>query len=171
MKITAILLMLLSCSPAFAQAAKPQTKVNPATAGKIISGQEQRDLIESYERKLLAADKKHDWDAIARRLAPDFLEIAGDGHFYNKEQVAKYFPEMRVTDYTISDVEFRSLGPAAALIAYHLDVQAAFQGKSLPGSFLVSTVWAKQHGEWMVVFHQGTPIPKQSPASQPAAAD
>lgn len=124
----------------------------------------QRKLIESYEREMLEADKQGNWDAIARRMADDFLEIAGNGRYFNKQQIAKLFHESRVDDYKMSEVDFRALGPDAALLAYRLDVQAMFQGKPLPAAFLISSVWQKRDGAWKVVFHQGTPIPAEGAA-------
>jgi glyoxylase I family protein len=166
-KLIAFVAIVLLAASAQAQAAKPRSKVNPATAGKILAEQEgkqampEREMIEFYEREMLEADKKGDWDAIARRMADDFLEISGNGGYYTKAEIAKLFPESRVTDYKISEIEFRPLGAEAALLAYRLDLQATFQGKALPGAFRISSVWQKRAGEWKVVFHQGTPIPAQ----------
>ncbi len=124
----------------------------------------QRQVIESLERKMLEADKSGDWDVISRHMADDFLEIAGNGSYFNKEQIAKLFPESRVDHYKMSEIAFRALGPNVALLTYRLDVQASFQGKSLPAAFLISSVWQEQGGDWKVVFHQGTPIPAEGAA-------
>jgi hypothetical protein len=164
MKLRILAPVFLLLASAHAQAAKPESKINPATAGKTLSAQDakaspsQRQLIEFYERELLKADKARNWDAVARRLADDFVEVAGDGNYYRKEQIAKLFPESKVTGYKISEIEFRSLGATAAMLAYRLDLQATFRGTPLPPAIRVSTVWRKQAGAWKVVFHQGTAI-------------
>jgi hypothetical protein len=148
-----------------AQAAKPQAKIHAATAGKALSadaksGAKRRKLLEFYEREMIEAEHKHNWEAIARRLAPDFLEIAGDGKVYNKEQVAAYFPDVRLNKYTISEMEVRVVDANAGIVAYKIEVDATFKGQPIPGAARVSSVWARQNGAWLMKFHQATPIPK-----------
>ncbi len=131
-----------------------------------ISGE--RTLIEFLELELLEADRRGDWKAISGCLAPDFLEVAGDGRYYTEEEIRRHFPETRVSDYAVTDVEYRPLGPNAALLAYHLDLHATCRGTPLLVGFLVSTVWRKDRGRWMVVFHQGTPVTHAGGAHQHA---
>lgn len=162
--LTAVVLLLTAS--AHAQAGKPESKLSPAKAGKILSAQDkpqesQRQLIEFYERELAESEKKSNWEAIARRLALDFLEISADGKAYNKQQVAAYFPDVKVHSYKLSEMEFRSLAANAALLAYRSDVDASFKGKRLAGSFRVSSVWVRHDGAWLLKFHQVTPVPKQ----------
>ncbi len=165
-----LIAVVLLATLAQAQAAKPQSKMNPAAAGEILAQQEhrqampERKLIESLEREMLEADKRGDWETISRYMADDFLEIAGNGKYFNKPQIAKLFPESRVVEYKMSEFDFRALAPNVALLTYRLDVQASFQGKSLPAAFLISSVWQEQGGDWKVVFHQGTPIPAEGAA-------
>ena len=124
MKLAALALMTLISCMVFGQAAKPAAK--PATAATVVSepggktAPDRRKLIEFYEREMIEAERKHDWEAIARRLASDFLEIAGDGKAYNKEQVAAYFSEVKLDRYTVSEMQVRMLDANAALIAYKI---------------------------------------------------
>jgi hypothetical protein len=170
-KVPALALITLTVSIVFGQSVPPAKTAGPATAGKNIAGQaksksgghdaqQPRQRIELYERELIESERKHDWDAIARRLAPDFLEIAGDGKAYNKEQVAAYFPDVRLHSYTISEMEVRILDVNAAIVAYKIEVDASFKGRPVPGAVRVSSVWARQRGAWMMKFHQATPIPQ-----------
>jgi hypothetical protein len=67
----ALILVLFLAAAAHAQAVKPESKLNPAKAGKILSEQDkpqksQRQLIEFYERELAESEKKSNWEAIAR---------------------------------------------------------------------------------------------------------
>jgi len=154
----ALILVLFLTAAARAQAAKPHA--DASAQGK----PQQRQLIEFYERALAESEKRGNWEAIARRLAPDFLEIAADGNAYNAQQVAAYFPTVKLHSFKLSEMEFRSLGPNAALVAYRSDVDASFKGRRLPGAFRVSSVWVRQRGVWRLKFHQATPAPK--PARQ-----
>ncbi len=159
----------LAAGAAFAQAEKPLTRKNPAEAGKVLTQAqsqsesfttEQKKIITFYERELMEAEKKHNWEAIDRRVAPDFLEIGADGKAYTKQQVAAVFKDVTVNSYNISEIEFRSLSSSAALLAYRVDVDASFKGQHMPGSFRVSSAWSRVGGAWMVRFHQVTIIPK-----------
>ncbi len=143
-------LILALCLSATGHAQKPK----PAAP-------DQRRLIEFYEHELAESEKEHNWEAIARRLAPDFLEIAADGRVYNAQQVAEYFPQIQLHSFKLSEKEFRSLGPNAALVAYRSDVDASFKGQRLPGAFRISSVWVRRNGIWLLKFHQVTPVPKQ----------
>jgi hypothetical protein len=171
MKITPVVLAALMSAAMFGQAAKPSTKSNPATPGRVIAqpdqsnsgdkrAQDVRKLIELYEREMIESERKHNWETIARRLASDFLEIAGDGKAYNKDQVAAYFPDIGLNKYAISEMEVRIIDANAAIVAYRIAVDATFKGQPVPGAARVSSVWARQNGAWMMKFHQSTPIPK-----------
>lgn len=164
MKLTALALMTLISCMVFGQTAKPAAK--PATAAEVASepggktAPDRRKLIEFYEREMIEAERKHNWEAIARRLAPDFLEVAGDGKAYSKEQVAAYFPDVRLNKYTISEMEVRMVAANVGVLTYKVEVDATFQGQPIPGAARVSSVWVRQKGAWLMKFHQSTPIPK-----------
>ena len=117
-------------------------------------------LIENYERGVIEAERQHDWEAIARHLAPDFLEIAGDGNTYTKSQVATYFSDVKLNGYTISEVQENTLAADVTLITYRIAVDASFKGQPVPHSARVSSVWTRQSGTWLMKFHQSTPIPQ-----------
>ena len=133
--------------------------------GRIIAAREARpgeQQILAYEKSLLEAEKRHDWEALAKRLAPEFVEIAGDGNVYTKADVEKYFPEVKLIKYELSDIQFRPLGTRAALLLYKLDANFTFQGKPGPAHMRVSTVWVQdlKSGQWLVMFHQATLVPQ-----------
>ena len=133
--------------------------------GRIIAAREAQTTeqqIIAYEKSMLEAEKQHDWEAIAKRLAPEFVEIAGDGNVYTKADVEKYFPEVKLIEYELRDIQFRALGARAALVMYKMDVNFTFQGKPGPAHMRVSTVWVQdtKSGQWLVMFHQATLVPQ-----------
>lgn len=148
--------------------------------GAVLSSEDERKpkkvrelekLLIAQEQALTAAEKRKDWPAIEKMLADDFLEIGGDGNLYTKQNVAEFFPDINLIDYKLSEWQFRRLGPATALVAYRADVNFTFRGQGGPSQFRVSTVWVQQPtGQWLVKFHQATPIlpaPAQSTPSPP----
>jgi len=124
--------------------------------------QANKQQIIAYEKSLLEAEKRHDWPTIAQRLAPEFVEIAGDGNAYTKADVEKYFPEVKLIEYELSDIQFLALGATAALLMYKADVNFTFQGKPGPAHMRVSTAWVQDptSGQWLVMFHQATLVPQ-----------
>jgi hypothetical protein len=155
-------LVICLCAAAVAQQKEP---VTPQQA-KIIREEsgawkpQQARIIETYEREVAEAEKKHDWAAIARHLAPDFLEIAADGKTYSKQQAAENFKNVELNSYTMSKIEVRPLNPSAAVIAYKIEVNADFKGQPMSGAYRVSSAWARVGGAWLMVVHQVTPVPK-----------
>jgi hypothetical protein len=153
-------------SAAFAQEKPPLTQTDPEKAAKIIAQEsgawkaEQRKIIIFYEREIIEAEKKHNWDAIARRLAPDFLELGADGNTYTKEQAAEIFKDVKVDSCKMTDVEVRALAPAAAVIAYKIEVQASYKGQPMAATYRASSAWARVGGAWLMKFHQVTSVPK-----------
>jgi len=128
-------------------------------------------LLIAQEQALTAAEKRKDWPAVEKMLAEDFLEIGGDGNLYTKQKVAEFFPDINLIDYKLSEWQFRRLGPATALVAYRADVNFTFRGQGGPAQFRVATLWAQQPtGQWLVKFHQATPIQPASVQPTPTPA-
>lgn len=160
MRRTLAVVLVLSLAPlALAEERKPK-KVR-----------ELEKLLIAQEQALTAAEKRKDWPAIEKMLADDFLEIGGDGNLYTKQNVAEFFPDINLIDYKLSEWQFRRLGPATALVAYRADVKFTFRGQGGPAQFRVATLWAQQPtGQWLVKFHQATPIQPASVQPTPTPA-
>ena len=112
------------------------------------------------ERSLFEAEKLHDWPAVERLLADDFLEIAADGKLYTKSGVAAYFPDVHLLDYRQEDVRVLRAADGAVLVTSTVRVDASFRGTRIPSHSYVSTLWARRGKQWKIVFHQVTPIPE-----------
>ncbi len=163
-KILVALILLTLSGMMAGQSSSPASQTTSPAAAKIIAEEsgawkpQQAKIITFYEREVAEAEKKHDWAAVARHLAPDFLEIAADGKTYSKEQAAEVFKDVKLNSYTMSDVEVRALTPSAAVIAYKIQVDASFKGVPMTGTYRVSSAWSRVGGAWLMKVHQVTVV-------------
>jgi hypothetical protein len=126
--------------------------------------QAQEKEFAAREKSLFEAEKRHDWPAVERLLADDFLEIAADGKLYTKGDVAGYFPDIQLHDYQQSEVRVLHASADAVLVTSTVKVDASFRGARIPSHSYVSTLWVHRGKQWKIVFHQVTPIPEPTPA-------
>ena len=153
---------------ALAQAAKPPSGTKPTPGGKVTASGEkagragnlEQEAI-AREKELAAAEKRHDWEFISRALAHDFVEVAGDGKLYTKAEVAQYFPDVRVQEFSLDNFRVVQSRPDAVLLLYTANAQATFKGQPFPAHNYVSSYWVRRRGEWRMIFHQATPIPEE----------
>lgn len=118
-------------------------------------------------RKLRAmwdGEKAGDLNAVKVNLADDFTELAGDGGLYHKADVEKYWPDIKLNEYKLSDCTFKQLVKDAAYLTCRLEADATFKGQPLPKKFRVTSVWTKQGSDWLIRLYQGTVIPEPSNA-------
>lgn len=112
------------------------------------------------EQALAAAEKRHDLDTILAALDRDFLEIAGDGNRYTAADIARYFPDVHVSDVKLDDFRVQYAGRDGALLTYVTHVDATYQGQPLPPTVAVSSLWVRRGRRWKLLFHQATPKPE-----------
>ncbi|HYX67754.1 MAG TPA: nuclear transport factor 2 family protein [Terriglobales bacterium] len=135
---------------------------------QVIAAREARALEQEFagrEKSLFEAEKRHDWPFVTNLLTDDFLEIAADGKLYTKPDVAAYFPDVQLHDYTQEDVRVQRIAEGAALVTSTVRVDASFRGQRIPSHSYVSTLWVRRGKQWKIVFHQVTPIPEPAPAA------
>jgi len=159
-------LILLLAADCLAQEHKEYSAKEQAK--QVIAAREQRAFGQEFaarEKSLAEAEKRHDWPAVERLLTDDFVEIAADGKRYSKPEVAAYFPDVQLHDYTMEDVRVQRVADGAVLVTSTVKVDASFRGTRIPSHSYVSTLWVRRKGQWKIVFHQVTPIPEPAPAA------
>ena len=95
--------------------------------------------------------------ALDELLAEDFLEFGSSGRQFSKQDqlTGAHRGSGNPIAFTVTDFRIRILGPDTVQALYqsfrHEDRQYARR----------SSIWRKTDGKWKMIFHQGTPIPKQ----------
>lgn len=118
------------------------------------------DLAEVVRRELLLLEPgvRNDPARLLALLHPDFREHGASGRVWDRATVAA---ATRGTDQPVraDDVAARRLGPDAVLLTYRSDAGGR--------RALRSSVWVREAGVWLVLFHQGTLLPDSTKARPP----
>lgn len=75
-----------------------------------------------------------------------------------KWQFLEMLQQMNLQTDTVSNVQVRLPGPDTRIVAYQVNQTGTLNGKPLPATSLITSVWYNQNGKWMMVSHQATPI-------------
>ncbi|WP_231984810.1 DUF4440 domain-containing protein [Pseudomonas libanensis] len=103
------------------------------------------------EQELQACTTRSDAHRLGQLLADDFVEFGASGAVWGSkaEVIAglqdEVFSERRMTEFAL-----KMLSTNVALVTYRSHRQGV-------GNSLRSSVWREEHGQWRMVFHQGTP--------------
>jgi uncharacterized protein (TIGR02246 family) len=114
-----------------------------------------KDEILAQERAGLDALKSGDLAAFANSTADDavFVDAAGPA---GKEQVMKNVAGFRLSDYSITDVQFVALSADSGLIVYRVTETGASHGREFTAKVIVSSLWVRRGGKWQCAFSQET---------------
>ena len=142
MKIYAIVTLALISAAAWAQT-KPAPPP-PLTYDQAVAN----------EKKLFAADQKHDMDTIKSLVADDFVDISKDGSWEGKAALLKEIPTLKLLHYAQKNFRVVSLGPYAYSISYDSDASVlGADGKQTRAQNALNTVWIWRDGRWQILMH------------------
>ena len=106
------------------------------------------------EKKLFAADQKHDMDTIKSIVADDFVDIARDGSSIGKEALLKEIPNIKLIRYEQRNFRVVELGPFAYSISYDSDATLiGADGKETRSQNGLNSVWIRRGGRWQMLMH------------------
>ena len=120
---------------------------------------ELEEKIIGKERKILAAQKRRDFEAVEAALAHGFVEIGGSGQLFTKSQVLDRMKFVHVLDYSLERFRFVSVNPTCVVLTYVADVTRRYKGEEYSNHTYRSSTWVERNGAWQVIFHQATPLP------------
>jgi ribonuclease HI len=106
------------------------------------------EQVVARELALLDPDVRRDPERVRAFLHPEFVEFGASGRVWDRTSIAGVTSgvEERIT---ASDVISRRLGPDAVLLTY--------RSQSPGREALRSSTWIREAGDWLLLFHQGTP--------------
>ncbi len=99
------------------------------------------------ELLLLEPEVRKNAERVLRLLHADFYEYGASGRIWNRESVAKATTGTKER-IVATNLEPRRLGPDAILVTY--------ASESDGRRALRSSTWVRDHGSWLLLFHQGT---------------
>jgi len=106
------------------------------------------------EKKLFAADQKHDMETIQAIVADEFVDIARDGSSIGKEALLKEIPNIKLLKYEQQGFRVSVMGPFAYSISYDSDATSiGADGKEARTQSALNSVWIKRDGRWQMLMH------------------
>ncbi len=89
---------------------------------------------------------------VAELMAEGFIEFGSSGQTFTKEQIIAALQTEATTKCTATQFKVQLLAPQVALVTYraHKHTDPALHT-------LRSSIWEHRHGQWQMLFHQGTP--------------
>ncbi|HTD25117.1 MAG TPA: nuclear transport factor 2 family protein [Terriglobales bacterium] len=128
----------------------------------MISKELEEKLI-ANERSILAALKRRDPSAVATALADGFYEIGKGGKSYSKAEIMNALKDpAAITDYSLEQFRLLRVSASCMIVTYIATVRRRLQGKEEVTRAYRSSTWIEQAGSWRMIFHQGTPITRDS---------
>ncbi len=112
-----------------------------------------RELEESHLRPEIRSSP----EALRSLLADDFVEIGSSGRMWDREKVITALSGETAFTAAIEQFSVKSLAPGVALTTYRLVITA--DGSANARLTLRSSIWVQRGGHWLLLFHQGTPVP------------
>ncbi|HLK34561.1 MAG TPA: nuclear transport factor 2 family protein [Terriglobales bacterium] len=112
------------------------------------------DQAVANEKKLFAADQKHDMDTIKSLIDDDFVDINKDGSLENKAALLKEIPTLKLLHYAQKNFRVVTMGPYAYSISYDSAATVVgADGKQSQVQSLLNTVWIWRDGRWQILLH------------------
>jgi hypothetical protein len=102
------------------------------------------------ELALLLPEVRRDPERMRALLHPDFVEYGSSGRIWDRESIGSVTTDPEQS--TAADLVARRIGPDAVLLTYR-STRAGHEA-------LRSSTWIREKADtWLLLFHQGTPIP------------
>ncbi len=119
--------------------------------------------IAAPDKAAMEAKEKAAWQAFKDKKADDFKKLI-DKDFRGVyaegiDNMQKTLDDMQKWDmksFTISDFDSFSDEPDVMVTTYTVKIEGTFDGKDHSGTFNSGSVWKKEKGTWMAIFHTNT---------------
>jgi ketosteroid isomerase-like protein len=129
------------------QEALPQMPMN--------GGDVNRDEIVAQERAGLEALKSGDVAKVGAAMTDDAVFVDANG-ILRKPELLKLLGDVKLKDYTMSDVRFVPVSPDNGAVSYTLTESGTRQGHAFSAKVFVSSVWVRNGRQFQCVFSQKT---------------
>jgi hypothetical protein len=136
------IVVIAATSVCFGQASPPESKKSAAKEAKI----------QELEKSAWEAFKNKQTDAFKALLSKDYCGVSVDGVKTLDAEVAG-IPKSELRDYSFSDLKVVFPRGGVAVITYKATQQATSDGKDVSGTYNCGSVWVKESGKWLAVFH------------------
>ena len=127
-----------------------------------------KEAIMAKENAAWQAFKDKKGDDFKKVVSADFMGVYSDGIITFKDEL----DDMQKTDlksFSLSDYKVASAGSDTLVTTYKVTMEGTdSRGKDMSGTYNCGSVWKKQGGNWMAIFHTNVKVEMAaSPAATP----
>jgi len=146
-----LVLVLVSCLPASANATRPKTNATGPVEEEVV-----REIVD-LERQAKDAALHRDAAFSERTLADDYVAITPLGQVISKAETvaARRTAQLRYDAIEVSDMIVRLYGNTAIVTA-RAEVKGTELGEEFSGPYRFTRVWVRRNGHWLTVSYQAT---------------
>jgi hypothetical protein len=126
------------------------------------------------EKETIMAKEKAAWQAFKDKNAADFKKVVDKDlrcvYDEGMSNMAKELEDMQKWDiksFTFSDFDSFTDEPDVIVTTYKVALEGTYNGKDMSGSYNAGSVWKKEKGAWLAIFHTNM---KEAAAATPAAS-
>ena len=157
------LVLLAACQPV---ANENMTNANKTPETKAVAPPSEADMI-AKEKAAWDAFKRKDADAFKKMLAPEYIEISGNGTMDTAATV-NAMNDVTFTDLTFADWKMTTIDKDLLLLTYTTTQKGTYKGEAFEATNRHGAAWVNRNGEWLAIYFQETPVPKTPPPPPPA---
>jgi len=125
-----------------------------ATIAVSIAGPD-KAAMEAKEKAAWQAFKDKKADDFKKLIDKDFRGVYAEG-IDNMQKTLDDMQKWDMKSFTISDFDSFSDEPDVMVTTYTVKIEGTFDGKNHSGTFNSGSVWKKEKGTWMAIFHTNT---------------
>jgi len=125
-------------------------------------GAPDKAAIEAKEKAAWQAFKDKKADDFKKLVDKDFRGVYAEG-VSNMQKTLDDMAKWDMKSFAISDYDSFSDEPDVIVTTYTVTIEGTFDGKDHSGTFNSGSVWKKEKGTWMAIFHTNV---KQEAAAQ-----
>jgi hypothetical protein len=156
------LVMVAACQPV---ANENMANANKTPETKAVAPPSEADMI-AKEKATWDAFKRKDADAFKKALAPEYVEIVGDG-IKDLAATVSGMNDVTFTDLTFADWKMTTIDKDLVLLTYTTAQKGTYKGEPFEATNRHGAAWINRNGEWLAVYFQDTPVPKTPPPPPP----
>lgn len=115
------------------------------------------ETLRLLEHSLWRAETRFDRGYMDEVMAPESFEFGRSGRTYDRQAILDGTPGPIRVELPLREFTVRSVAPGVALVTYVSVVE--YESVEVSNR---STLWVHDGSRWLMLFHQGTPVPQQS---------
>lgn len=131
---------------------------------------------DELQRELIGADRKI-WEAIAgshanmeqvrQALAPDYMDV-DSGVRHSRKEVLEYLRGLTKFSFQYGAARGYVLSPTSGYVIAELSYSSVQNGAAATGKVLTTTVFSKEHGQWLAHLHTEMDLKTAKPPASTA---